>query len=864
MLVGISRAYRDLGAQQLFKSLNVNGNLVMDGDTFAKMEKRYGNRMNKQYIPVPDNKTLFGGIAGKHVHRKVLADINKASRAFDSLDEVLKGMREVLHRTGGDTDIFDFLGSNTPGVLGSAVESITGIIKQNLILLNPRVWVGNFVFNVILDAASGADMFGSQNGWRSYAWAWRQRMRGQVGDTLPLQMNKRGPGELIELSRNTIVQEGVEGGLLDGFFEASGGPNAESRMLARMMGFEELGNMEAKLAQREALLKKVDKQGTKSPEAKANIVNLHKDITAIELQIEELQRGWMKNVGRNMSAMVSDQGLLRRVAQDNLGRRGGDSQRRVWDWLRDMYNNIDAAYKLGTYHHLRTNKGWGKEEAMAHVKDFAQNYRDIPQWLRPTGGKGAFLSLVTSFPYEATRIAGNLMAKQGGRFAAVMGMLPMLNMAMLTQAGINKEEFFALLETRGLKTKIDALMSLMDTLYIPGPGNSIATTLDMGLIQVWTNLVTNDFNPVARFSESITGMDSELDMAVQIPARFIGNFVLNNPIFGGTVSMTGGFDEDTGRPLWDDRMSADQKAGEVVNMMVKGFLPPWAPYSRASQDYNEADNAPINPRTGRPFDAQQPGTVVSRQFGFAVKGKGAGAAGKLLSVFAPQSIGDDFVDPNVDFANSENVLVNILRKASQDPGSRRRPTKFPVFSKDSELREWTLRKMQTDDPEKRAEAEAAINEIVSKNYEKFWKPLGRARKVTDRELQKMEQYIRDYTVEAQMGRLEVHQQTATLLQMDQAGVFTDRRIADMIQQVKFSPLGDVRVSGDPEKVAESIEALNEYIKDNPKHNPRFVSLRNWLTKHILPQSKARRKRELARQGVQGRREAAAGRARFEP
>lgn len=864
MLVGISRAYKDLGTQQLFQALNAHGNLVVDADTFGKLVERYGNRINKQYVPIPDNKTLFGGVAGKHVHRKVLGDINKAARAYDSLDEVIKGMREVIHRTGGDASIIDLIGSKVPGLAGQLVESLTGVFKQNLILLNQRVWVGNFLFNVVLDAASGADMFGSIDGWKSYAWAWRQRFRGQVGDTLPLPMKSRGPGEVAQLSRESLVSEAVEGGLLDGFFEASGGPNAESRMLARMMGFEDLGKMQERLANRQGLLAKLQKQGTLHPEEKANIVNLHKDISAIEIQIEELQRGWFRKVGRNMTAMLGDQGLLRRVAQDTMGRRGGETQRRAWDWLRDMYNNIDSAYKLGTYHHLRVNKGWGKEEALAHVKDFAQNYRDIPQWLRPTGGKGAFLSLVTSFPYEATRIAGNLMMKKPGRMAAVLGMLPMMNLAMLTQAGIDKEQFFALLETRGAKTKVDAALSLFDTFYVPGPNISIASTLDLGLVFPWINLINNDFNPLARFGESMTGLDSELDMALQIPLRYLGNYVFNNPIFGGTVSMTGGFDEDTGRPLWDDRMSADQKVGAMINMMTKGILPPWVPYARAWEDYNEADNAPINPRTGRPFDAQQKGTVVSRQFGFAVKGKGANAAGKLLSPFTPQAIGDDFQDPSVDFANPENVLVNLLRKASEDPGGRRRPLSFPIFSKDSELREWTLRKMQSDDPAKRAEAENEIDRIIDENYEVFWKPLGRTRKVTDRERQKLEQYIRDYTVEAQMGRLEIHQQTAVLMEMDRLGMFSDRRMADMIQQVKFSPLGDVRISGDPEKVMQSIEVLDSYIKDNPSSNQRLSALKSWLMKTILPQSKKRRQRELLRQGIEDKRKAAAGRARFEP
>jgi len=870
LLVGISRAYGDIGAQTLFEALNASGNLVVDADTFRKQVSRYGQRLNKVYQPIPDNKTLFGNAAGKFVHRKVLADINKASRAYNNLDSVLQGMREVIHRSGADSGIFDQILAKTPGFFGKAVESLTGVFKQNLILLNPRVWNGNFIFNVVLDAASGADMFGSFEGWRSYMWAWKQRLRGQIGDSLPIKLSQRRSGDPLttaQLARDQIAQEAIEGGILDGFFEASGGPTAEGRMVSRMLGFEDLTKMHERLGNRRGLLAKLEKQTTKNPDDKSTIINLHKDISAIEIQLEELQRGWFKNVGRNMTAMLGDQGLLKRVAQDTLGRRGGEAQRRVWDFLRDTYNNIDAAYKLGTYHHLRTNKGFGKEEALRHIKRFAQNYRDIPQALRPTGGKGAFLSLVTSFPYEAARIFGNLSVHQPGRFAAVIGMIPMMNMSMMTQAGINKEEFFALLETRGLKTKTDALLSLTDTLYVPGPGNSIATSIDLGLVQPWSNLVTNDFNPIARIAENITGADDEIDMISQIPARFVGNFVLNNPLFGGTVSTVGGFDEDTGAPLWDDRMSADQKAVEVSRMFVKSIVPAWVPGSRASYDFESADNAPINPRTGRPFGAQQKGTVTSRAAGFAVKGRGANTAGRILRPFSgTQMISDPTFDqPVTDFANSENVLVSIMRQVSDDPAGRQRPKNFPVFSKDQEVREWMMRKMQSDDPDVRAEAQREIDKIIETNYETFWKPLGRTRDVTDRERQKLEQYISNYTVEAQMNRLEVHQQTGAIIMMDKLGdMFSDRRIADMIQQIKFSPLGDVKIAGDPGKVQQSIEALDGYIKSNPAHNARLEPLLKWLVGTVKPKSEHRRRREMRRDQFRDKRERVADRVRFEP
>lgn len=867
LLLGISRAYRDIGVQHLFQALNLNGNLVLDADQFAELLKKQGNKLNRTYEVIPDNKALFGNMAGKYIHRRLLSDINAASRGYNALDQVLRGMREILHREGAESGIFDTLLGKTPGAFGQVVETLTGVMKQNLILLSQRVWFGNQLFNIMLDVASGADLYTSREGIKSLFWAWQQRFRGQAGGILPRRLSpKAAPGAV---GRDPITQEAIEGGILDGFFEPSGGPNAEARLLARMVGFEELDKLTARLANREALVAKLQREGLANPNSKANIVKLQKDISALEIQIDELQRGWLKNLGRNTAALFTDQGVLQRVAQDTVGRRGGSFQHRLWDILRDMYNNVDSTHKLATYHHLRVTKGYSKLEALQHVKDFAQNYRDIPQWLRPTGGKGALLSLVTSFPYEAARLFGNLITKRPQRFAAILGMMPMLNMAMLTQAGIDKEQFLALMETRGAKTKTDALLSLTDTLFIPGPGGSLATSIDMGLVQPYTNLVSNDFSPVARFVSQFHEEDSEVGMLAQVPARFVGNFLLNNPVFGGSMSAVGAIDLATGAPIWDDRMTADQKALSVVQRVTQAIVPPWAPGSRAFNDYDASETAPINPRTGRPLGAKQRGTVETQLAGFAVKGRGASTMAKILDPVTLGPLGGNptgFDDPQpIDFANSENVLVSLVRQAGEkDVSDRRsRPSKFPVHSKDSELRQWILMKAQSDDPEIREQAQTEIDAIIEKNYERLWKPLGEKRTLTDRERAMLEEFIKDYTVEAQMGRLDLDQQAEVLVRMDQLGLFSDRRLADMIQQVEFSPLGGRKVTSDPGKVRQAIELLDKHL-ESPGANPRLKDLRGYLAGRLLPKAEALFRRDQRRRELKQERQRRAADVRFRP
>jgi len=806
----MSEVLKDVTASSLIDTYNMHGGYVLDKAQHALLQQKYGNSVTSRFHFVPENKRAFGNMAGKYVHKQILAELNRASKLYDSLNSVVAGMREAFQ-----ADVPDAIKPFTPGAVYKAFDWVADAARSSLITHSIRSHIVNPLFNIISDYLAGTRVYSSEN-LDNLLWAAKQA----------------GPTGKGRLTRDPIFQEARRNNLVTGLFETE--DDALRNLSLDVMGINKQNIAQVRnLMGKTKVLHEKYRQLLLKGEDPPLLLTVQKKLQALEAALAELDQSRLK-IGFKKFV-----GLWVRN-RDAFGRPRNKTAR----FMRRWYNFYDEFFKLAQYANLR-RQGLSENQAVKVVKTFSQNYAEVPYWLR--GIHPAVRGMVVSFPYELMRITGNAARYRPHRLVGLLATLPMFNMMQLAQAGVSWDRWDQMLEARGKRTPTQGLLSMMSSMYLIDPRTkNITSEVDLSGLLPFEDLVANGHGMIAQAMDNMMPPEKRdgLQHAAAVGGTIASNFLFNHPIYNIGQFFLSGTDPVTGRPLLSPGAPLLQKVQEGVKIAGKTFIPPWMPGGRDFTAYEEAWHAPLNPRTGRPFHSQQPATALIRAAsGIGLKGQAADDVGNLIGV----GRGRKSV-----LTKDEDIILNNLYKVSglMNPD---RPD-YPIYGPDREVRELYNRAIDSSfSPEERAEAEKQLDEKLKEEITERQGRLVVKRTRTEREVEMEKRSMEENGWQNFMAKQPIVQQVLAFILNEQAGVH-DRLLREQSNIIKFTELGNDRVINDPGKVQEAIDHL-EKAMERPT-NQRVLELRNYLKEVVLPMSEVRRMFEPYRLQLQDARKEA--------
>lgn len=789
----------------LSSALNAFGGMVVTPEQYAAERL---SRFADQYVPVRDNPEIYGALAGKYVHRRVLGTLAEAARTFETFNGVLKGFIEGIETTGPGNKILS--------TLGRAASKWDEIAKSNLILKSPRALGANILFNFLSAKLAGANRFLSVEGMGMF---WEKVIKERPGKKLRISpLPQKDPTEIAwGRLRDNVLRRARGQGLIGGLFEAEN--EAVREMGRRIFGLvpEERDKLTALQARRQQIYEQVRAAklaGGKGQDALLS--RLDRDMVAIEEAVREMNAGWLKRVGRKLSSFFIETGK-----RDAIGR----PTNQWWNDYKRFYNHIDEASKVLMFQELVDDQGIPDDVAAGRIKLFAQDYAGLPPIVRRVS-KSGINSLITSFPAEAYRIGFNGLMHAPNNFLSIMMAIPFLNLTQFATAGIGVDRALAMLEARGQKSGMDKLAALFTDVYTVDPRRRAITgsmgfssLLPFGTLFREKGLLGQMYDKMV--SPDTKGMLAETGRAT---TGFLSNFVGSGPKFNWIGYWLTGKDPQTGQVLIDDKMPLVDKIKAMGSLLGKDTLPPLAPGGRDWEALQRGGRAGVSPKTGRLRGADEPITALVRGVtGVTVRGTVAEKLGALLGIGTrardPVLVDDDDLIIKAGY-DAEKAMPQLLGTP---------PSGAAQYGEHNELRDLVLRTQDpslTDEQRKRADKDA---EALYKQMHRFeLNSVKGAVSVTEREFRLFKAKVLQDDPAGWFATLPMHVQAAALANIDQWGV-RDDKIRELLKRSQFSDGMQIRTPSDPQLVQYAIDILDQRLKV-PGHNPRLDGHREWLQK----------------------------------
>jgi hypothetical protein len=789
----------------LSEALNAFGGMVVTPEQYLAEGLA---RFSDQYQPVPNNPEVYGSLAGKYVHRRVLGQLAEASRTFETFHGLLKGYMEEIETTGPGNKIL--------GALGRIGNQWDNIAKSNMILKSPRTWGANVLFNFISAKLAGASRFLSAEGMGMF---WDKVVKERPGERGRLSpVPQKDPTDIAwSRLRDDTLQRARQHGLVGGLFEAE---NEAMRTLGRrVFGLtpEDGKKLEALQIRRRDVREQIRQAKLAGGRGQdALLSRLDRDAVAIDEAVSEMNAGWLKKTGRKLASFFVEMGK-----RDAVGR----PTNQWWHDMKRFYNHIDEASKVLMFQELTEVQGLPDDMAAGRIKMFAQDYAGLPPVVRRIAKSGVN-SLVTSFPAEAYRIGANAMLHAPNQFLSIMMAIPFLNMMQFTMGGIGWDRAVAMLEARGQKSGVDKLSALFTDLYTVDPRRR-AITGSMG----FSNLL-----PFAGLfkDKGLLGMAYDKWVppeqkglwaeAGRAATGFASNFVGSAPKFNWLGYLFTGQDPRTGQVLIDDKMPLWKKVKTFGSLLAQDTLMPTAPGGRDWEALMRAGKAGVSPKTGRLRGAEEPITALVRGLtGVTVRGTVAEKLAGLLGVGTrardPVLVDDDdlIIKAGYDAAKA------VPRVLGTDPG------RHAQYGEHDELRDLILR---TKDPslteEQRKRADADAEQLYKQMHQFELGVVKGAVSITEREFRLFKAKVLQDDPAGWFATLPVHVQATALANLDQWRV-RDDKLRELIKRSMFSDNLQIRQPTDPQAVQVALDILDQRIKE-PGHSPRLDEYRAWLGK----------------------------------
>jgi hypothetical protein len=812
---GLQDAYLNL----LTESLNHFGGLVLDDKDYLGFVGSNAN-LKSQYVKISDSVRSFGPLAGKYVHRKILAHLEQASKTFESIHGLLRGYQQSLENPAEAAGLGEALGAGAKRLLSEGGSWLNRFVKSNVILKSAPTWVLNHIFNRISSYLSGASRAMSLEG---LGMQWEQIVekrpggKGKLLSAVGLESEApRTPAspksELAWLRlREPYLQEAREYGLIGGMFESDS--EAFRDMNRRVFGVDPADAPRVKqlLTERQGIYERLRDERLKAGGGETAVLSrLEGELAVRQDALREAERSWHQRVGLRLSNIWLEMGT-----RDLVGR----PRSQWWHDMRRWYNHMDDYSKLLQFADLR-EQGIPAPLAASRIRLFNQDYVNLPRWVRFLN-KSPLGSLVVSFPHELARIAKNAALHEPAKFVGVLGMLPFLNMLQFAQAGIGWDRALAMAEARGQKGRIRGALSMFSTLYLTDPtSRAVTSTMDFGNVLPYVGLFQTR-GALARMFDAVVPEEqrSTWEEVAGLGVGVASNFVGSNPIFNGITYLTAGADPQTGEPLTDKAMPWPKRLQTTMKLMAGDILPPQLPLGRDFMAWWRAGQAGVSPKTGRLQRADEQVTSILRGLTrVTVRGTAAEKIGAVLG------LGTRAKDPTI-VDDNDLIMTTTYRAMNELPRLGVGQDQVAKYGEYNELRDYLLRSVDTSLTEKQREQAKRDAQALSHEMHRYdiGGVSGAMPMASDREMRLFSAKVVKGGVADFFATQPIQVQGMALALLDQYQL-PDDRMKELVWHIEHSETNALRWPRDPQMVQFAIDQIDTRLKA-PDHSPHLDRLR---------------------------------------
>lgn len=787
---------RDLAVHRFLISMKETGGLVLSDSEFADASLKQGAAslaFQQKYIRLPNLPRRYGSMSNHMVHRSVMHSLNDVSNTYDQLTSWVRGVEELFE---GNT-----LFNKAKGVIGTTIDRTNQAAKASLILASFKTWLANVMFNVMTNDFTGGHVLKAANldnlhrSIKEVIGSPRNRLRGEFADD-----------EFINATRQGILNGGIFGQ----------GADHLQRSLVRAFGLDDTRKIKSRLRQlqkldeREAdLIRTGDRDVSKREQIQLNKA-------ALEAALKEAPIKGLRRLPREIFGFWFGGRTATGLPKSLTGKK-----------IRDLYGNIDDVWRYATYLNLR-REGKSVVGAADIVKKFMQNYGDLPPTVTRLS-RSPIGALVTAFPYELGRLTMNYMRHKPATFASLLAIIPAVNTVGAFMAGVPLARVYAASRANGGQTSAESIENLMTQVQLWDPStHEVVDTMDFTNSILPLATIASQYGPLAHAADFHFGGDDLGSSTMRFGMKGVGSFIMNNPVINTASAFIYNKDTVTGGPLLD-RATARNKDYKSAFMRVLGrsIIPPWTPWvGRFADSLHSAEQAPLNPVTGRPYKGEETGTVLTREL------INLPAKGRLAALFA-----DMFGQPRKGEAaivNDQLILTSLMFKAQKAVGGDKFGEGLPLFSVDRERRILHAQ-LATGSPQEKAVAEFGLRKLAEEQveYETFTGKV--ARNKTEKQLrQYMKPVLQTGSPEYFSNRLDVEEQALVIMEAEAAAVRQEtlRDYVEAASTTGIRPIdrpGRPKIPGDPGKIAVAMQNLERWMID-PRSGDASRRLYDWLLK----------------------------------
>ena len=549
----------DMERMKYIRSLNTDGasltTLQKEAMRDRERDGAFGAFRDRDYTPnpLPNDKRRFGEFAGKHVHKKVLTEIDHYTDGAMSVRHTMEALQGANDQLG----LFKRVLSGVGGGLMSVNKRFKQAITTMQIAMSPAVIGANLLSDRLIfgRAAAGKGFNSSFEGFDAHHDAWDFLGKWERGEMRLADM----PPEVRFAFENNIQDDALFG------MRSSINPDLHrAKTGAQKKGiFESVGRAFAPLRDPEVKALAARQKTIRDILAKED---RPKRIADLNIEFDTISSKIRKEDGRLSMAQARGNNFLDVMLDD--GGVAGDAS--FGANARHFYGRVSNSTRLAAYLY-QVRKGVPPAMAMERVNTFMQTYSRIPGFVKQAQ-KLPFVNPVISFPYEAARVMMNLAKENPAFLSGMMATAPALNSVSIAASGADPGTVMRAL-TR--ETHAGYLpLQMMGTLIIPDSEGNLVSAEIPGL-NLFNSVMSGGpggiLGGAAQALEN-SGVEDFTSEVSKMALRVGGSFVGNNPITSMTTQFFGQKDV-FGRKYADQGAAMSDLARQAGEL----FTPPMAP-----------------------------------------------------------------------------------------------------------------------------------------------------------------------------------------------------------------------------------------------------------------------------------------------
>lgn len=867
---------RQVAVYRIHKTLDRPGFMMTERQWTLAQRSAAGQKITKGFVQVPTSKsTLFAPISGKYMHRSAAQIIQQALNMHQIADDMVRDFTEaaitdVQGWAKGGAKIAAWL-NNSGG------DIVRRLIGTNMIERGARTHHMNRITDaqVFARAAAGPGYLASPDG----KWAQRAsrqfllgRKGGKGGILESFNANKSLAKGLDDLARtdrqlHEWTQDAVRAGMVgdsllgtnpltsdayqamtNAFFDEQPGTKLRADARKRTAAVKK---KEARLAQIEPAIERLDKELRALPEGDAKVPNLNKQLARFYDEKFALEATLAQEVGPERLTHRARDAVKWFTGVKN--KHGTFDQQR--NFTSQLYQREGNIHRLGSYLYLR-RRGHSHEFAVNRVRTFMQDYSNIRGWTRILR-QIPVANPILSFPSELLRIQKNLVRAAPGFLLGWMSIVPALSMPALLSEGIDPMEYYM---AQGRGNIVDAALWATSYMVVQNPNGGVSTvgTPQLSPMQMLRKPAGLAGRAVDR-TEQEGGVTGVLGGAA---ARLVGQFT-GNAATDAAFKLIAGEDAITHEKIRGGILGA---AGEAFKDAARLFVPSTLPWFGTFGKTN-MDNLRYPPRAGTGQRESAPERMIRSLTGIEFKGglvdavdreagKPIATGTKILLDLMNITEFDGFPVPRIlpearGFSDDDIALWTFYanRKNAINPPSYGAGAFDDIEQKIAFAADMESHAERTGDTAlagwaKRARA-AEVKELEARldEHSQFAKLEGAPDAVFDREGRNlMKRLAKRNNFEDQFATSDLMHQTATLLSISALGL-NDKLIENLTNSMIFQTKNSYDLTGWQDTAAiETAQALIEQhlqTMDTTMTGSRALQLLNSVLSIQYPQARVR-------------------------